>query len=92
MPKSLITIGVDNMHFGFGRQACPGRAFAATSMKVILSRLIAEYEVRFEEEERAVEERPVNIVNGEQIMPNMRTLVFIRKREEVKEEVGEKEG
>lgn len=70
------------MHFGFGRQACPGRAFAATSMKVILSRLIDEYEVRFDEE---VVERPVNIVNGEQIMPNMRTLVFMRKRD-----VGEK--
>lgn len=85
MPKSLITIGVDNMHFGFGRQACPGRAFAATAMKAILSRLISEYDVRFEER---VVRRPANIVNGEQIMPNMKTLVFIRKRKDV----GEKEG
>lgn len=36
-----------------------------------------EYEVKFED---GVTERPANIVNGEQIMPNMRTLVFIKKR------------
>lgn len=74
--KSMTSIGIDNMHFGFGRQACPGRAFAVIMMKMILSRLITEYEMQFKD---GTMERPANLVNGEQIFPNLGTKVFLKK-------------
>lgn len=74
--KPLVTLGVDNMHFGFGRQACPGRVFAATMMKVLLSRLITEYKMKFED---GVVKRPANLVNGEQIFPNLWAKVLVKK-------------
>lgn len=72
----MTSIGIDNMHFGFGRQACPGRAFAVIMMKMILSRLITEYEMQFKD---GTMERPANLVNGEQIFPNLGTKVFLKK-------------
>ncbi|EAW14794.1 cytochrome P450 [Aspergillus clavatus NRRL 1] len=75
---SLVSIGPSNMHFGYGRQACPGRFFATNTNKAILSRLIADYEFKFEDGRKT---RPNNILLGEQIMPNMYTKVLMRKRE-----------
>lgn len=76
--QSLVTVNELNLHFGFGRQACPGRHFAANTSKAILSRLLVEYDMKFEEGNEG--KRPMNIRNGEQIMPNFYTKVLIKKR------------
>jgi cytochrome P450 len=76
--KKLVSISTTNFHFGYGRLACPGRFFSSNTMKAVLSRFIAEYDMRFENEHQA---RPANIRFGEQIMPSMWTKVLIRKRE-----------
>lgn len=76
--KKLVSISTTNFHFGYGRLACPGRFFSANTMKAVLSRFIAEYDMRFESEHQA---RPANLRFGEQIMPSMWTKVLIRKRE-----------
>ena len=34
------------MSFGFGRHACPGRFFAANEIKLILARLLLDYDIR----------------------------------------------
>lgn len=34
----------DNMSFGYGNQVCPGRYFAAGEIKLVLMRLLREYE------------------------------------------------
>ncbi|KAI9933238.1 hypothetical protein MW887_007711 [Aspergillus wentii] len=75
---NLVTINSTNMHFGFGRQACPGRFFAANTIKAIMSRLIFEYDFKFQD---GMTDRPINIRNGEQTMPNMYTEVFMKKRD-----------
>ncbi|PTU21085.1 hypothetical protein P175DRAFT_0516669 [Aspergillus ochraceoroseus IBT 24754] len=82
---SLVTINQSNLHFGYGRQACPGRFMGANTAKALLSRLLLEYEMKFEEG-RGGRKRPRNIVNGEQIMPNLWARVLIKKREEEEEE------
>jgi cytochrome P450 len=69
------------MHFGYGRQACPGRFFAANTNKAILSRLIADYEFKFVDDNN--NKRPRNLTLGEQIMPNMHTKILLRKRDVV---------
>ncbi|KAL5360429.1 cytochrome P450 [Aspergillus floccosus] len=76
--KKLVTISTTNFHFGYGRLACPGRFFSSNTMKAVLSRFIAEYDMRFEREHQ---ERPANLRFGEQIMPSMWTKVLIRRRE-----------
>ncbi|KAJ5689253.1 hypothetical protein N7462_003645 [Penicillium macrosclerotiorum] len=75
---SFISISPSNMHFGFGRQACPGRFFASCTIKAIFSRIIMDYEFKFEEERGNW--RPANIGIGEHIFPNTSTPVLFRKR------------
>ncbi|KAL2825998.1 cytochrome P450 [Aspergillus cavernicola] len=75
---SLVSISEANLHFGYGRQACPGRFFSAHTSKAILSHLLVEYDIRLEEGKEG--KRPMNIRNGEQIMPNFYTKVLLRKR------------
>jgi cytochrome P450 len=78
---SLVSISPSNMHFGYGRQACPGRFFAVNTNKAVLSRLIADYEFKFEDDNN--NKRPRNLTLGEQIMPNMHTKILLRKRDVV---------
>jgi len=37
----------ENLAFGHGKQACPGRHFAAAEIKVVLSRIVSEYDLRY---------------------------------------------
>ncbi|KAJ5981369.1 hypothetical protein N7522_013790 [Penicillium canescens] len=74
-PASFVTISATNMHFGFGRQACPGRFFAANTLKAIMSRIILDYDFKL-----AGDERPANIHVGEHILPNLNSHVLFRKR------------
>lgn len=76
---SFVSISPANMHFGFGRQACPGRFFAANTIKAIMSRIIMDYDLKFEE--RQAGRRPRNIVVGEHIFPSTNATVLFRKRE-----------
>ncbi|KAF1994165.1 cytochrome P450 [Amniculicola lignicola CBS 123094] len=38
---------INNLHFGYGKQACPGRQFAVAEVKMIMSRLLMEYDFEF---------------------------------------------
>ncbi|KAJ5323672.1 hypothetical protein N7476_002272 [Penicillium atrosanguineum] len=75
---SFVSISPSNMHFGFGRQACPGRFFAVNTIKAILSRLIMEYDFKFDDCQAG--QRPVNWAVGEHVLPNTSPVVLIRKR------------
>jgi cytochrome P450 len=80
--NKLVRTTAANLHFGHGRQVCPGRHFAANTSKAILSRLLVEYDMKFEEGSEA--RRPMDIRNGEQIMPNFYAKVLIRRtRDEI---------
>ncbi|KAK5997949.1 Cytochrome P450 monooxygenase ATR4 [Cladobotryum mycophilum] len=37
----------NNLAFGYGNQACPGRQFAVAQMKLIMCRLLYEFEIKF---------------------------------------------
>ncbi|KAK1056476.1 hypothetical protein LTR74_014892 [Friedmanniomyces endolithicus] len=41
----LVSTGGDNLNFGHGRHACPGRFFAAAEVKLILAKLILRYDM-----------------------------------------------
>ncbi|KAL2699321.1 hypothetical protein AAEP93_009296 [Penicillium crustosum] len=74
----FVSITNTNMHFGYGLQACPGRFFAANTLKAILSRIILDYEFKFLHDLDG--KRPRNLVVGEHILPNMTTEMLFRKR------------
>ncbi|KAL5338067.1 cytochrome P450 [Aspergillus crustosus] len=75
--QSLVTINETNLHFGYGRDACPGRFFAAHASKALLCRLLIEYDIKLLDDQDGV--RPANIRNGEHVIPNIFTQVLVQK-------------
>jgi cytochrome P450 len=43
----FVAVTKENMSFGLGAHACPGRFFAANEIKLILTRILLHYDVRF---------------------------------------------
>ncbi|KAJ5672801.1 hypothetical protein N7507_001928 [Penicillium longicatenatum] len=76
---SFVSIGASSMHFGAGRQACPGRFFAGCTIKAIFSKILMDYEFKYEDGRD--QQRPPNICVGEHILPNASTPVLFRKRD-----------
>lgn len=44
--NQFVTTNEQNLAFGYGRHACPGRFFAANEIKMILARTILEYDFK----------------------------------------------
>ncbi|KAI3390983.1 hypothetical protein diail_8297, partial [Diaporthe ilicicola] len=42
----MVSTSLNNLPFGYGRQACPGRFFAANEIKMIVARAILDYEIQ----------------------------------------------
>lgn len=75
---SFVSISASSMHFGAGRQACPGRFFAGCTIKAIFSKILMDYEFKYEDGRDR--QRPPDICVGEHILPNTSTPVLFRKR------------
>ena len=60
--NQLVSSGALSLSWGYGRHACPGRFFAANEIKMILSKVLMQYEIRLP---NGVKERYPNIVFGE---------------------------
>lgn len=44
--NQMVTVSPNNLTFGYGRHACPGRFFAVNEIKMILGRAILDYDIR----------------------------------------------
>ncbi|KAI1319567.1 cytochrome P450 [Xylariaceae sp. FL0255] len=66
----------NNLHFGHGRLACPGRFFASQQIKLILGHLLLRYDFRFAEGQG----RPVNMCSDENVFPDPAARVLICRR------------
>ncbi|KAH7244505.1 cytochrome P450 [Fusarium redolens] len=42
--KSMVTVGLDNLIFGYGKHACPGRFFAVHEIKAIIAEMVMRFE------------------------------------------------
>lgn len=73
----FIATSTESINFGHGINACPGRFFASTEIKVMLSYLIQRYDVKLVEGR----ERPANLYTGTVCLPDMRAEILFRKRE-----------
>ncbi|CAG8126631.1 unnamed protein product [Penicillium salamii] len=77
-PASWVTVTETNMGFGYGLQTCPGRFFASNTTKIILSRLILDYDFKLVGDKLG--ERPANVFIGEHILPNLDAEILFRKK------------
>lgn len=59
--------GLDSLHFGHGKYACPGRFFATDLLKVLLGEILLRYDIGFE---GGSTERPVDDDMYEILFPN----------------------
>ncbi|KAL4913034.1 cytochrome P450 [Aspergillus aurantiobrunneus] len=70
------TTGTDNINFGHGLWACPGRYFASTQMKVVLAYLLLNYDIKLQE--GVAKPKPQHF--GMAIVPDTETVVLLRAR------------
>lgn len=66
----------DNMSFGYGSQVCPGRYFAAGEIKLVLVRLLREYEFA----SGIATGRPRNLHFDENVLLDPRAKLLFRRR------------
>jgi cytochrome P450 len=79
----FATTSNTNLHFGHGKFSCPGRFFAANSIKMIISNLLLKYDFRFPGEG----ERPNNVHLHEYVFPDPEGVVQFRlKKRKANEE------
>jgi len=72
----FTSIDQTSMNWGYGRHACPGRHCASEMIKVVLALTLLECDVKYEEDKG----RPENIYVDTFIIPDMSTLLQMRKR------------
>lgn len=56
----FTTTSPRQMHFGYGRQACPGRFFASAAIKCIVIHILEEFDIKLVDESG----RPKNNIKG----------------------------
>lgn len=80
----------DDMSFGYGGQACPGRYFAAAEMKLLLMRLLREFDFAPSSEAavgEGVRKRPRSITADENVILDPAAKVMMRRRRDRQEGV-----
>ncbi|KAF2464865.1 cytochrome P450 monooxygenase-like protein [Lindgomyces ingoldianus] len=76
--NQFVTSNEQSLSFGYGRHACPGRFFATNEIKMILSRLVLEYDVRNMD---GVMERYPNMEVGRSTSPDPTKNLMFKKVE-----------
>jgi cytochrome P450 len=74
----FTSISDTNQNFGLGRHACPGRFFAAQEIKLILSYLLLNYDIRLPDHQKT---RPEPVVFMMTKSPSQKAEVLFRRRE-----------
>ncbi|KAH7398762.1 ent-kaurene oxidase [Phaeosphaeria sp. MPI-PUGE-AT-0046c] len=76
--NQFVTSNDANLFFGYGRHACPGRFFAANEIKMILARLLLDYDIAMPEGE---DERYKTIDLGKSSMPDPSKVLMFKRVE-----------
>ncbi|KAI9434918.1 cytochrome P450 [Lactarius psammicola] len=74
--RQALSTSADNLTFGIGRHACPGRFFAVNEVKALLAHVVVTYDIKFEEGEQA----PRSLYIGSTRIPGNANAMF-RKRQ-----------
>jgi cytochrome P450 len=79
----FATTSNTNLHFGHGKFSCPGRFFAANSIKIVIANLLMEYDFKFDDVANHGPKRPDNIRLHEYVFPNPDAKVMFKLREKL---------
>ncbi|TKX24339.1 cytochrome P450 monooxygenase-like protein 19 [Elsinoe australis] len=72
--KGMVTTGDTHFPWGHGRHACPGRFFVAHELKILISYLVRNYEIKH------LEKRPETKWFGMNMIPATDTRIEIRRK------------
>ncbi|KAL1838915.1 hypothetical protein VTK73DRAFT_4199 [Phialemonium thermophilum] len=73
----FVTVTKENMGFGYGRHACPGRFFAANEIKMILAHMLLRFDMKLPAS-RAGKRYP-NLVVAHSIVPDPKGEILLRR-------------
>jgi len=73
----MTSVGTENLPWGHGKHSCPGRFFAVLTMKTMLAHIVANYDVRLEQDGQIPPPQWVAAA----LLPNRNANVFFRKRQ-----------
>lgn len=73
----FATTSDNNLHFGHGKYACPGRFLAGNSIKMLLSNMLLHYDFKFPDD---MQTRPLNVHLHEYVFPDPEARVEFRLR------------
>ena len=71
-----MAVAKENLNFGFGRNACPGRFFAANEIKLILARILLDFDLMMPDGRT---KRYENIVAAGGIGPDTSKEILLRR-------------
>ncbi|KAF2119285.1 cytochrome P450 monooxygenase [Lophiotrema nucula] len=74
----FVTTGPDQLHWGVGTHACPGRFFASYEIKMLLSKILMDYDIKLAD---GATQRPADIAIDIRVVPNPQAQVAFKKRE-----------
>ncbi|KAH7090346.1 ent-kaurene oxidase [Paraphoma chrysanthemicola] len=74
--NQFVTTNDTNLAFGYGRHACPGRFFAANEIKMILARLILDFDVKMPGDAK---ERYKQMEHGKQNTPHPGKTLMLKR-------------
>ncbi|PSK38491.1 Ent-kaurene oxidase [Elsinoe australis] len=74
--NTFVNVSDQNLGFGYGRHACPGRFFANNEIKMILAKLLLQYDIKMP---NGLTTRWPNIENGAEYMPDLSKEILFRK-------------
>ncbi|KAI0128888.1 ent-kaurene oxidase [Xylariales sp. AK1849] len=74
--NQFVTVTKDFMAFGYGRHACPGRFFAANEIKLILVRILLEYDMKMPD---GLTERYQNLTMGLDALPDPTKSILFKR-------------
>lgn len=76
--KQFTTTSPQQMHFGYGRQACPGRFFASAVIKCITMHILETFDLKLVDHAAG---RPKNAIKGAMNMPSETAEIMMVRRE-----------
>ncbi|KAF4636465.1 hypothetical protein G7Y89_g1617 [Cudoniella acicularis] len=78
MRHQFATTSRDNLHFGHGKYSCPGRFFASNTIKMILSRLLLDFDFKFPGDGELA--RPQNVALRKHVFLNPEARMLFREK------------
>jgi cytochrome P450 len=72
----FVAVSKENMSFGLGRHACPGRFFAANEIKLILAHMLLNFDLRMPDGQ---DKRYENITIAHSILPDSKKEILVRR-------------